>query len=127
MKFELDQSSRHLAVRAYTDREFIVGDQRLTRPVVLFGERIDLGLLPDSPEALDLAHAEALCALGADLLIIGTGPRQLFLAPALSALIMSKGIGCETMDTAAACRSYNVLVAESRSVAAALFMLAPTT
>ena len=40
---------------------------------------------------------------------------------------MSRGIGCETMDTAAACRSYNVLIAESRSVAAALFMLTPLT
>lgn len=123
MKFELDLSSRHLAVRAYGAREFLVGDQRITRPVVLCGERADVDLLPDSIDELTAAHVERLCALGTDLLIIGTGPRQVFLAPALAALVMSRGIGCETMDTAAACRSYNVLIAESRSVAAALFLL----
>ncbi len=125
MKFELDQSSRHFTVRAYGAREFVVGDRRITRPVVLCGDQADVELLPDSVEALTETHIERLCALGTDLLLIGTGPRQVFLAPALSALVMSRGIGCETMDTAAACRSYNVLVAESRSVAAALFMLAP--
>lgn len=125
MKFELDQTSRHLTVRAYSAREFVVGDQRIARPVVLCGERIDLELLPDRPEALSSVHVEGLCALGTDLLLIGTGTRQVFLPPALSALVLSKGIGCETMDTAAACRSYNVLVAESRSVAVALFLLDP--
>lgn len=125
MKFELDQSSRHLTVRAYGAREFLVGDRRITRPVVLCGAQVDEQLLPDDIAALNEGHIERLCALGTDLLLIGTGPRQVFLAPALSALVLSRGIGCEAMDTAAACRSYNVLVAESRSVAAALFMLAP--
>ncbi len=125
MKFELDQSSRHLTVRAYTEHAFVVGDRHITQPVVLCGDRIDVDLLPDRPEALTVAHIERLCELGTDLLLIGAGARQVFLAPALSALVMSKGIGCETMDTAAACRSYNVLVAESRSVAVALFMLSP--
>lgn len=126
MKFELDQSSRHLTVRAYTEHDFVVGDRHITRPVVLCGDRIDVDLLPDRAEALTEAHIERLCELGTDLLLIGTGARQVFLAPALSALVMSKGIGCETMDTAAACRSYNVLIAESRSVAVALFMLSPS-
>ena len=125
MKFELDQTSRHLTVRAYGAHEFLVGDRRITRPVVLCGAAIDERLLPDEIADLDETHVERLCALGTDLLVIGTGPRQVFLAPRLSALVLSRGIGCETMDTAAACRSYNVLIAESRSVAAALVMLAP--
>ena len=124
MKFELDQSSRHLTVRAYGAREFIVGDRRITRPVVLSGARIDEQLLPDEAAALDAAHLERLCEFGSDLLIIGTGARQIFLTPPRSALVLSRGIGCETMDTAAAFRSYNVLVAEARSVTVALFMLA---
>ena len=125
MKFEVDQTSGHLTVRAYGAREFLVGDRRITRPVVLCGTAIDDRLLPDDISDLDEAHVARLCALGTDLLVIGTGPRQVFLPPRLSALVQSRRIGCETMDTAAACRSYNVLVAESRSVAAALFMLAP--
>ena len=125
MKFELDQTARHLIVRSYSSRELVVGDQRITRPVVLCGERIDLELLPPSVEALGAVHIERLCALGTDLLLFGPGPRQVFLDKSLMALVLGRGIGCEVMDTAAACRSYNVLVSESRSVAAALFMLAP--
>lgn len=124
MKFQLDRSSHHLAVHSYNAHEFIVGDRRIARPVVLCGNHIDENLLPDHVADLDDTHIEALCALGIELLIVGTGPRQLFLPTALSARILSHGIGCETMDTGAACRSYNVLIAESRSVAAALFMIA---
>jgi len=125
MKFELDQTARHLIVRSYSSHELVVGDQRITRPVVLCGEHIDLDLLPPSIETLGAAHIERLCALGTDLLLFGTGQRQVFLDSSLMAMMLGRGIGCETMDTAAACRSYNVLVSESRSVAAALFMLAP--
>jgi|LNFM01.1.fsa_nt_gb uncharacterized protein len=127
MKFELDQTDRHLTIRSYGAREIVVGDQRLTRPVVLCGASIDIDLLPPTLEQLGPAHIERLCALGVDLLLIGTGSRQVFLDPALTAPLLSRGIGCESMDTAAACRSYNVLIAESRSVAAALFMLTPTS
>lgn len=123
MKFELDQSARHLAVRAYDADGFLVGDHRITRPVVLSGERIDLDLLPAHFGLIEDLHIERLCALRPDLLLFGTGPRQQFLPQSLMARILERGIGCETMDTAAACRSYNVLIAESRAVAAALFML----
>lgn len=123
MKFELDQSARHLTVRAYSTREFHVGDQRITRPVVLCGPQVDIDLLPPLVEELTAVHVERLCALGTDVLLFGTGARQVFLESALTSIILGRGIGCEIMDTAAACRCYNVLIAESRSVAAALFLI----
>lgn len=128
MKFELDQSARHLTVRAYDAGGFLVGDRRVTSPVVLCGERVDVDLLPAEFDQLDEMHVDRLCALGTDLLLIGTGERQRFLPQSLMARILERGIGCEAMDSAAACRSYNVLVSESRAVAVALFMLrAPRT
>lgn len=58
--------------------------------------------------------------LGAEIVLIGTGSRQHFPLPALLRPLIEAGIGFEVMDTPAACRTYNVLMAEGRQVAAAL-------
>jgi uncharacterized protein len=62
-----------------------------------------------------LAEKDAL-----ELLLLGTGPRQQLPSGALLGAFMAAGIGLEAMDTGAACRTYNVLLAEARPVAAAL-------
>ena len=74
----------------------------------------------DACAALTEAHFEMLAALAPALVIFGSGSRLRFVRPALLAPLMARRIGVETMDTAAACRTYNVLVAEGRSVVAAL-------
>ena len=71
-------------------------------------------------EALTEAHFEALAALDPELVIFGSGPRIRFVRPALLKTLLARRIGVETMDTAAACRTYNILLAEGRSVVAAL-------
>jgi uncharacterized protein len=71
-------------------------------------------------EALSEVHFEALAALGPELVIFGSGPRLRFVRPALLRPLMARRIGIETMDTSAACRTYNVLLSEGRSVIAAL-------
>jgi uncharacterized protein len=54
--------------------------------------------------------------------LLGTGARQRFPAPRLLRPLIEAGIGCEVMDLAAACRTYTILVAEGRRVAAALLI-----
>jgi uncharacterized protein len=71
-------------------------------------------------EALMPAHFTRLAALAPELVIFGSGMRLRFPPPALLRALIDARIGFETMDTAAACRTYNVLLAESRSVVAAL-------
>jgi uncharacterized protein len=71
-------------------------------------------------EALTEAHFEAVAALAPELVIFGSGPRIRFPHPALLRPLIARRIGVETMDTAAACRTYNVLLAEGRAVVAAL-------
>jgi uncharacterized protein len=80
----------------------------------------------DAPvfEALTPAHFGRIAALRPEVVIFGSGQRLRFPAPALLRALIEAGIGIETMDTAAACRTYNVLVSEQRSVVAAL-VLAP--
>lgn len=74
----------------------------------------------DSFDALDEAGFAALIALEPELVIFGSGSRIRFPRPALLKELMARRIGFEAMDTPAACRTYNVLLAEGRAVVAAL-------
>ena len=79
----------------------------------------------DRFDALAEAHFAALAALAPELVIFGSGSKIRFVRPALLKSLIERRIGVETMDTAAACRTYNVLLAEGRSVVAALLFEAP--
>lgn len=73
-------------------------------------------------EDLTPEHFERLLAFKPELVVFGSGARLRFVSPALQRTLIERGIGVETMDTPAACRTYNVLAAEGRSVAAALLL-----
>ena len=73
-------------------------------------------------EALTADDFEQLAALSPELIIFGSGKRIRFVPPMLLRGLMARRIGIETMDTAAACRTYNVLAGESRKVIAALLL-----
>lgn len=72
-----------------------------------------------APQAWD-GQFEAVAALRPEVLIYGSGATLRFAAPGAMRPLMEARIGFETMDTAAACRTYNVLVSEGRQVVAAL-------
>jgi uncharacterized protein len=63
-----------------------------------------------------------LARLPVEILLLGTGPSVRFPHPRLTQALRDAGIGLEVMDTNAACRTYNILLAEDRHVAAALFV-----
>jgi uncharacterized protein len=71
---------------------------------------------------LALADFERMASLSPELVIFGSGARMRFAPAALLRPLLERRIGVECMDTAAACRTYNVLVSERRSVLAALLV-----
>jgi uncharacterized protein len=73
-------------------------------------------------EGLTVADFDRLAELQPELVIFGSGARLRFPPPGLLRNLMARRIGIETMDTAAACRTYNVLAGESRRVIAALLL-----
>ncbi len=73
-------------------------------------------------EELKASHFERLAELDVELVIFGSGQRIRFPAPEMVQALYSKRIGLETMDTQAACRTYNFLAGEGRKVAAALLL-----
>jgi uncharacterized protein len=78
-------------------------------------------------EALAEAHFEALVESAPELVIFGSGGKLRFVHPGLLRPLIDRGIGVETMDTAAACRTYNVLLGEGRAVVTALLFESPDT
>ncbi len=73
-------------------------------------------------EDLSAAHFDLLAESRPELVIFGSGKRLRFVSPALLQQLMALRIGVETMDTIAACRTYNILAGEGRHVIAALLM-----
>jgi len=84
------------------------------------GERLDWDCR--SFDDLEARHFEQLAALGAELIIFGSGQRIRFPRPAWLRTLMAQRTGVETMDTPAACRTYNILASEGRHVVAALLV-----
>jgi uncharacterized protein len=73
-------------------------------------------------ESLGPADFEFASRLGVEIVILGTGARQRFPAPAITRALAANGMGLEVMDTRAACRTYNILATEGRRVVAAILV-----
>ncbi len=76
-------------------------------------------------EQLGAEHFAQLASMGAELIVFGSGARIRFPQPAWLQPLMAQRTGVETMDTAAACRTYNILASEGRHVVAALLVEQP--
>ncbi|MGE4338135.1 MAG: Mth938-like domain-containing protein [Pigmentiphaga sp.] len=86
--------------------------ERLQLAVGVAASRDPFALLDDEPAAPTPGQAEVL--------LVGTGQRQHFLPPAVLKPLLRAGVGVESMDTQAAARTYNILMAEGRKVVAVL-------
>jgi uncharacterized protein len=125
VKIHAEPSSSYLAVTAYGDDYIAINGRILRRSLLLLPDRIDAAWGPWGPDAfatLDDTHLAPLALLACDVLLLGTGRKQRFPPPVLMRALIEVGRGVEVMDTQAACRTYNILVAEGRAVAAALII-----
>jgi uncharacterized protein len=120
MKMRADRMEGQNAIARHGPDGVVVNGATWTESVVVPWRTPPFAWQASSFEVLTAAHFERLAALAPELVIFGSGARLRFPAPALWRRLIEAGIGFETMDTAAACRTYNVLLAESRSVVAAL-------
>jgi uncharacterized protein len=124
MKLQPDKSDSQ-TLTAHGPGWVAINNERVERSVVLGsnGERFFWDC--ESFEALGAAHFEQLASLGAELIIFGSGQRIRFPQPQWLRPLMAQRTGVETMDTAAACRTYNILASEGRHVVAALLVERP--
>lgn len=122
MKFQPDVLAGTNVITRHDAGTLWVGSQRFQHSLLVPWQGTVLPWAPAQAADLQAAHFEAILALQPELVIFGSGPRLKFVSPALLRALIDRRIGVETMDTAAACRTYNVLVSEGRSAVAALLL-----
>ena len=111
-------------IESYGPGRFRISGVAHAGSVLVFPERTIAWPVGTMAELSQADFAEIAAADPAvEILLIGCGPRLLPLPGALRAALRAQGVGCDVMDTGAACRTYNVLLAEARRVAAALIAL----
>ncbi len=122
MKLHLDRPIGQNIVTAIGDGYVEINGLRHEASLLLQPQRLEPGWGVAGFDALHEDDFAQIAALGCEVLLFGTGRRQRFPPPALLQPLMAARIGVEVMDTAAACRTYNILMAEGRNVAAALLL-----
>lgn len=139
MKFQRDADFDTYSIQAYRPGEIVVGtpqrvageteesvrqvQETLTRSFIIAARHLQVDWPPQQISELTLAHLEPIFSLQPEVFLLGSGARLAWPPPALLGTLAQRGIGTEVMDTAAACRTYNILMLEGRQVAAALLML----
>jgi len=124
LKLQPDQSDAQ-TISGYGPGWVGVGPEKITHSVVL-GSRGERFPWAGSYEELGPEHFAQLAELKVEVVIFGSGSRIRFPSPAWLAPLARARIGIETMDTAAACRTYNILAQEGREVAVALLLDQPS-
>ncbi len=122
MKFQPDTSAGVNVITRQENGRIWVANTAFTHSVLVPLRGAVVPWPADSLAALTAGHFESLLALKPEVVIFGSGAQLRFVSPALLRPLIEARIGVETMDTAAACRTYNVLAAEGREVVAALLL-----
>ena len=122
MDLTLEQPGDHLFIRSVSARGIQVVDEFYNSSIIVSTKQVTPHWPVNSVENITEQHLEKVLDLQPELVLIGTGARQAFLSPRQMMYFYSRNIGVEVMTTDAACRTFNVLVSESRNVVAALLI-----
>jgi uncharacterized protein len=99
-----------------------VGNTDHRRSVVVSAEHVIAEWPVDRVDAIDDVAIGAILDCAPEVVLLGTGARQVFPAARVAAAFLTRGIGFEAMDNAAAARTYNVLLTEGRRVVVAFIL-----
>jgi uncharacterized protein len=120
VKIAQEKNAGRNAFTGYGEGYVEVNGERIHASVVVSADRVITDWPAASVESLGPDHLAAIVAMRPEIVLLGTGAVFTFPEPRKLAPLHSAGIGVEVMDTAAACRTYNILIGEGRSVVAAL-------
>jgi len=120
LKLHLSNISGINLFTGYGEGYVMVNRQRYAQNLVVLGDRIVSDWQPGGFDDLSAEDFSRLAGLKPEIVLLGTGARLRFPHPELTRALYEARIGLEVMDLKAACRTYNILAAEERKVAAAL-------
>jgi uncharacterized protein len=122
LKLHLDQPANINAITAYGPNYVQVNQTRHSGSLIVMPTQLIENWRPQAFEDLSAEDFIELAKLPVEIILLGTGEQLRFPHPKLTRALMEKRIGLESMSTAAACRTYNILMGEGRAVAAALLV-----
>jgi uncharacterized protein len=126
MKLHLTQAENNNLITGYGTADganFVeINQQRYAQNLIVMADKLILDWPATDFASLSEAHFEQILALKPEVVLLGTGEKHQFLHPKISAPLTHNGISLECMTTAAACRTYNILMSEDRVVAAMLIL-----
>ncbi len=121
MKLQPDRSEVQ-SISGYGPGWVGVDGEKITHSVIISSAGDRIAWAGARFDELDANHFAQLALVQAEVVIFGSGLRLRFPKAAWLEPLIGRRIGVETMDPAAACRTYNILAQEGRSVAAALLL-----
>ncbi|GAB2544642.1 Mth938-like domain-containing protein [Rhodanobacter koreensis] len=122
MDLSFDRPEGYLFVRRVGAGSVTLIDRELHASFLLAPDRAVEHWPVDTAGTLDAGHVDTVLALQPELVILGTGERQVFPPAVFMAGFLRKGVGIEVMDNAAAARTYNLLAGEGRRVVAGFIL-----
>lgn len=122
MKLHLTQAAGNQLITGYGTGWVEVNAVRHTDSLIVLPDRLQTHWPVHDFDALTEPDLAALADLRPEIILLGTGSRHRFIHPRLIRTLIEAHISVECMNTAAACRTYNILMAEGRHVAAALIL-----
>lgn len=122
MALHLDTNSNRNLFTEYGDGYVAVNGRHYRQAVVVMAGEVRTDWAATNFAGLKQTHFDYFLALKPEVLLLGTGAKQQFAHPSLYRELIQAGISIEFMDTPAACRTYNILVAEDRKVVAAVLI-----
>jgi uncharacterized protein len=122
MKLHSQDNQAYQTVTGYDARGVEINAQRYDYSVVVMPETPPRAWPAARFEDLTAEHFAIIAQDLPDVVILGTGERQRFVHPKLIAALSERRVGVESMDSQAACRTYNILMGEGRKVTLALII-----
>jgi uncharacterized protein len=122
MKLHLTQAAGNQLITGHAPEWVEVNTQRYHSSLLVLPNLLITDWQVADFDALTVQDFERIAELAPEVVLLGTGDKHRFIHPRLTATLTARGIPVECMTTAAACRTYNILMAEDRHVAAALLV-----
>lgn len=122
MKLHLTQPEGQNLITSYGDGYIEINRKRYDHSLIVTPDNIIGDWSVKDFDSLSTEHFEKLTALKPEVVLLGTGAKHRFIHPKLTRALTDAGVSVECMDTAAACRTYNILMSEGRQVATALII-----
>jgi uncharacterized protein len=122
MKLHASDTQKYQTVTGYDETGVEINAVRYNYSLIVLPETAPRAWNALTFDAITAEHFDLIGADSPDVVILGTGARQRFIHPRLTAALTMRRIGVECMDNQAACRTYNILMGEGRKVTLALII-----